>query len=237
MEKPTGAFLLVCVCILLAFIASAVESGRIVGANYTRGLPLPGLNLTLPSKVVEYSSTTTVVGSASAVGPYPNGTSLPPGQRALPSFSEPAWLALPGWFLTIVLCCAFVGACFLVLRLKTSVNVVDLEDTLKEMELQQKYLEETWSSKMRNAALLRYYLLLKRACTRVGLPEDATETPQEYIGRASSFLKVEPREANRFADLVDRSRYGEELSKEEAIEASKFMSAFTELVRRKTNEL
>jgi hypothetical protein len=115
------------------------------------------------------------------------------------------------------------------------VRVINLERTLDEMELQQKYLVETWSSKLRNAALLRYYLLMRRACAKFGIPEETTETPQEYIGRVSSALKVESTEARRFADAVDRSRYGEELSQEDTSEASRFMSAFTDVIRRKTN--
>jgi hypothetical protein len=126
----------------------------------------------------------------------------------------------------------------LILRLTAKVRVIDLEETLKEMEAQQKYLAETWSSwssRLRNAALLRYYLLMKSACAKVGLPDKITDTPQEYIGRVSSSLKVETAEASRFANAVDKARYGEELSQEDASEAARFMSAFTDQIRRKTS--
>jgi hypothetical protein len=113
---------------------------------------------------------------------------------------------------------------------------LDLDATLKEMDVQQRYLVGKWSSKLRNAALLRYYLLMKRACEKVGLPEKAAETPQEYIGRASSFLGVDEVRAEGFADAIDRSRYGEELSEEDTRDASESMAAFTELVREKAHE-
>jgi hypothetical protein len=103
------------------------------------------------------------------------------------------------------------------------------------MEQQRKYLEETWSYKLRNAALLRYYLLMRRACLKVGLMDEPAETPQEYVGRVSSFFEVERSDASKFALAVNRSRYGEELSEREAAEASKFMGAFAEVIRRRAS--
>jgi len=121
----------------------------------------------------------------------------------------------------------------LVLRLRTSVQVLDLEGTLRAMEEQRKYLEESRSYKLRNAALLRYYLLMRRACLKVGLRDEPAETPQEYVERASSFFKVEELEAGKFASAVNRSRYGEELSQTESMEVSKFMSSFADVIRRR----
>jgi hypothetical protein len=114
--------------------------------------------------------------------------------------------------------------------------VLDLEDTLQGMEQQGKYLEETWSYRLRNAALLRYYLLMRKACLRIGLRDEPAETPQEYVGRVSSFFKVEKSEAAKFASAVNRSRYGEELSEAEVGEASKFMGAFADVIRRRASE-
>jgi len=160
----------------------------------------------------------------------------PPSQNPFSSFASLAILpAVPDWLLTVLAVACFAGACLLILRLKTSESVIDLEETVKEMELQQKRLAETWSYKLRNMALLRYYLLMRRACSKVGLQEKITETPKEYIERASAFLKVDGTYSVRFADAVNRCRYGEELSGEEASEASKFMGDFTDVIRRRAD--
>lgn len=239
MEKPDGASLLVFVCILVIVVLSAVESGRIVGANYgftvawnQNGIGQPLYPTATNTTATNTTMTTVTVTRESKT----NGTSPSPNSQSLfPPLVLPAWLVIPEWLLTALAVGSFIGACFLILRLRTNVRVINLEDTLKEMELQQKYLAETWSSRLRNAALLRYYLLMRRACAKVGLPEETSETPREYIGRVSTSLKVEAAEASRFANAVDRSRYGEELSQKDASEASRFMSAFTDVIRRKTD--
>lgn len=141
------------------------------------------------------------------------------------------------WFLAGVAVLCLGGACLLILRPRTSVRVLDLGETLQEMEKQRKYLEETWSYRLRNAALLRYYILMRRACLKVGLRDEPAETPQEYVGRVSSFFEVQKSEAAKFAYAVNRSRYGEELSELEAGEASKFMGAFAEVIRRRAGEV
>jgi hypothetical protein len=74
---------------------------------------------------------------------------------------------------------------------------------------------------------------MRRACLKVGLRDEPAETPQEYVGRVSSFFRVEKSEAVRFATAVNRSRYGEELSELETGEASKFMGAFADVIRRR----
>jgi len=114
--------------------------------------------------------------------------------------------------------------------------VLTLEGALQDMEQQRKYFEETWSYKLRNAALLRYYLLMRRVCLKIGLRDEPAETPQEYIDRVSTFFKVEKSEAVKFASAVNRSRYGEELSEAEAGEASRFMGAFADVIRRRASD-
>ena len=238
MEKPEGALLLACVCFMLVLVLGAVESGRVAGANYSRGLPIPGWNSTMQallnwnatSSKPAANSTATKVSTASAVARpiiFSNRGGFP--ILALPP------LPVPDWTLAAVAAGCFALACYLILRVRASVQVLDLASTLKEMELQQKRIMESWSSKLRNVALLRYYLLMRRACTTAGIPEQRTETLQEYIGRVSSLLDVESGQATKFARLVNRSRYGEELSTEDAGDASRFMSAFTEVIRRKTS--
>lgn len=233
MERPEGIILLAGVCLLLVIVLSTVESGRVAGANYQAALPIP-FDL---SGLLRYHQPN-LTGTANQQGSKPN-QNLTPNQQNQNPFSLFASLALlpalPDWLLPVLAIACFVGACFLILRLKTGVSVVDLEETIREMEAQQKRLAESWSYKLRNMALLRYYLLMRRACSSVGLQERPEETPKEYIERASSFLKVDDTYAAKFADAVNRCRYGEELSEEDAREASTFMGEFTDVIRRTAN--
>lgn len=244
MDHLRGVVLLVCVCALLVVVSGAVESGKVTGFNYTpnlsflKGIVPPGL-VTTTTTISQGNSTggshgNTTVGSqgnsqGSGGGSLSAGVSLPP---VLSDFLR----VLPTWFLAVIAVAFFGGACLLILRIKTSEHVLDLEGTLEEMEQQRKYLEETWSYKLRNAALLRYYLLMRRACVKVGLRDEPAETPKEYVERVSSFFNVEKSEAAKFASAVNRSRYGEELSEQEAGEASKFMSAFSGIIRLRAGE-
>jgi hypothetical protein len=183
---------------------------------------------------VSANSTAGLQENATTSGGKINGTSH---SSYFPNLVLPNFLPVfPVWFLALVAVITLGGACLLILRLRTSVRVLHLEDTLREMEQQRKYLEETWSYRLRNAALLRYYLLMRRACLKVGLRDEPAETPQEYVGRISSFFEVEKSEANKFASAVNKSRYGEELSALEAREASRFMSAFADVIRRRASE-
>jgi hypothetical protein len=224
MGRLNGVFLLACVCVLLVVVSGAVESGKVTGFKYDGFsiVKVLGINLRVNSTTGTQGNST---GTSGALQIYLS-------HLVLPGFP----LVLPAWLLAAVSIVCFGGACLLILRHKTTVRVLDIEDTLQEMEQQRKYLEETWSYRLRNAALLRYYLLMRRACLRVGLRDEPAETPQEYVGRVSSFFKVEKSEATEFASAVNRSRYGEELSELEAGEASRFMGAFADVIRRRASE-
>jgi hypothetical protein len=237
MDRLDGVVLLACVCMLLIVVAGAVESGKVAGFRYGDSsiAKLLGISGRVnPTTGAKGNTTTVVPGNSTATnGGKTKGTSwlnfsLPILPNLLP--------VLPAWFLVTVAIVCFGGACLLILRLRTDVHVLDLENTLQEMEQQRKYLEERWSYKLRNAALLRYYVLMRRACLRVGLQDEPAETPQEYVGRVSSFFKVEKSEAAMFASAVNRSRYGQELSELEVGRASKFMSGFADLIRRRASE-
>ena len=143
-------------------------------------------------------------------------------------------LSLPGWLLLAIVIGFLSASVFLIIRLRTGILTIDLNRTIREMEEQQKRLTNSWSYRLRNRALLRYYILLVRACTKIGLKEIPTETPMEYIERASSFLNVDGKEASNFAAAVNRCRYGEELSKEDAASASILMRQFTQVIRSRT---
>jgi hypothetical protein len=240
MDRHNGVVLLVCVCMLLVVVSGAVESGKVAGFNYSNfpfafffGKTGVQTNSTVTGGQTNSTVTGAQTSSTMTSGKKTNETPQPYYPHLiLPDFL----LVLPAWFLATVAIVCFGCACMLILRYRTTERVLDLEDTLQEMEQQRKYLEETWSYKLRNAALLRYYLLMRKACLRVGLRDEPAETPQEYVGRVSSFFKVEKSEAAKFASAVNRSRYGEELSELEAREASRFMGSFADVIRRRAGE-
>jgi hypothetical protein len=238
MDRLNGVILLACVCALLVVVSGAVESGKVAGFNYggiSVGSLFGGAGIHANSATgAQGNSTIGAQGNSTTGGGKTNGTA-PPKLSPPPSLSD-FLPSLPVWLLAAVAIVCFGGASLLIVRLRTSVHVLHLEDTLQEMEQQRKYLEETWSYRLRNAALLRYYLLMRRACLKVGLRDEPAETPQEYVGRVSSFFKVEGSEAAKFASAVNRSRYGEELSELEVGEASKFMGAFADVIRRRAVE-
>jgi hypothetical protein len=228
------------VCVLLVVVSGAAESGKVAGFNFG-GFPLGGILGGVGVKVnpttgPQGNSTTGTQGNPTTAGTTTTTISshkLPPS----PTLAFFDFLPiLPVWFLLTVLVVCFGSACLLIFRLRTSVQVLDLEGTLQEMEQQRKYLEETWSYRLRNAALLRYYLLMRRACLKVGLRDEPSETPQEYVGRVSSFFGVENSETAKFASAVNRSRYGEELTELEAGEAARFMGAFADVIRRRASD-
>lgn len=243
MDRLNGVVLLACVCVLLVVVSGAVERGKVAGANYNGSFPIGDFGLNWVGKTTTQTNTTAgaQTNHTETGGGKTNQTSTKAGNPVelyVSRFFAPLDFlpALPAWFLAAIAAVGFGGAFLLILRLKTSVHVLDLETTLEEMEQERKHLAETWSYRLRNAALLRYYILMRRACLKVGLRDEPAETPQEYVGRVSSFFEVEKSEATKFASAVNRSRYGEELSELEAGEASKFMGAFADVIRRRAGE-
>ena len=93
----------------------------------------------------------------------------------------------------------------------------------------------SWSAKIRNSALLKYYVLMAEICSKVGIVDRAEETPHQFIGRAALELKVEGEVAEEFAEVVDRAHYGAELSEDEVSAASGFMDSFTKALSGKVN--
>jgi hypothetical protein len=243
MVRPKGVVQLACVCLLLVMVAGAAESGNVAGFNYA-GFPFASLFRALgaPSSLPNGSqgtTTTTQTSNSSSGGPkMPPLPKLPPLPN-LPGITPfaVAVAGLPVWLLASAGAVCLIGASLLILRRGTDVSVHDLNATLEEMEEQRRYLEETWSYRLRNAALLKYYLLMRRACVKVGLRDEDAETPQEYIGRVSAHFEVDGSEAARFASAVNRSRYGEELSEPDAKEASALMGVFADAIRRRAGEI
>jgi hypothetical protein len=126
------------------------------------------------------------------------------------------------------------GSAYILIR-RQKPKVLNLGGALRDLEEQRKYFTGSWSMKMRNAALLKYYLLMAQICSKMGIVNQMEETPHHFIGRAASELKVESESAEEFANVVDRAHYGVELSQEEVQAVSGFMDSFTRALSGKIN--
>jgi hypothetical protein len=143
-------------------------------------------------------------------------------------------LGVSEWYLWVPIALTLVaGLVFLIRRQRP--KVFDLKGAIGELEKQKTYFEGSWSKKVRNAALLKYYVLMAQICSKVGIVDREVETPHQFIGRAAIELDVESSEAEQFAEVVDRAHYGVELSSEEVDSASRFMESFTRVLTGKAN--
>jgi len=135
-----------------------------------------------------------------------------------------------GWYLLIPIVSGLgVGMAILLMR-RENPKVFDLRGLVEEMDGQRSRFDRSLSRKLRNMALLRYYLLMAEVCARVGIGDRPAETPHEFIGRAAAELDVSGPDSARFADAVDRAHYGVELSSHEVEEASRFMDSFAKTI-------
>lgn len=213
---------LVWVCaVLLSLILTigTIEAGRVSTAGspppVVTGVPDP--NLTAPQ--VE-----------GGVGPAADGGSGGPA-GAVPSvvFSlytppSPPRLNASDWplYLSAV---AFFAACLaLALRSSGDRSVYDLDAALRRLEMEGSFFSGSASRKLRNEALLRYYSQVRKICGRLGIPDRPSDTPLEYLRRISETLGIDGRDAAGFADTFERSRYGVELSENEAKAAAASMA-------------
>lgn len=233
MKADSSFWLLLGVCLLSILLLSAVESGKIAGVNDAGPPSLLGLhpsNSTLERATV---ATATAMGT-STVSQTTLGTNVTSSSTPQSPNSQDIGVLSSTW-LVAILAATILAIGVLYLRLPSRPkNVVDLEGEFYEMRLQQTTLEKTTDYKVRNAALVRYFELVRKVCTRVGLVDASSETPHEYIGRLSSRLSVDQGDAQRFATVIDEAMYGVELPPERTQGLSKFMGAFTENVRRLT---
>ena len=138
-----------------------------------------------------------------------------------------SWYALAG---VVVLLAAVAAA--VISRLQRP-KIFDLKGVVEEMQARREEFSSSFSQKLRNSALLRYYLLVVQACGRLGVADAPEDTPREFLSRASAELGVEAGDTARFAEAVDRAHYGGELTSSEVEEAAGFMDSFTQgIVRR-----
>jgi len=230
MTTRTDTLLLVSVLALLVVVMGAAESGVGPSTSLPSGSS-PGTRRTTQTthttsvgQTTARSTTTRVTTkTASSASGGINATSTAvAGAGALgPS------LEIVAWYILVPAAACLAGGMVVLLIRKERPRIFDLKAVVKEMENQRDYFAGSLSKRLRNAALLRYYVLMAQACAKLGVADRPADTPHEFIERASIELKVEAEDAERFAEVVDRAHYGAELSAEEVTMASKFMDSFT----------
>lgn len=228
MEKDSRLVWLVILASLLVIVLAAVESGRLAGLkSFGEGI--------VPSVV--RSNATEIIGRASgtATQTVVGGSDRTGGAGVVQLASGGFTFTLAGWYIYVVLAAALVLAFTLLIRSgRKGGEVYDFAGALAEIVEERSRLKGSWSSRLRNATLLRYYSLMRRVCTRVGIKEVPAETPREYIGRVTKELNMDPKESEKFTEVFNRARYGLELSEKEVEEASGFMGGFVDIIRRRT---
>lgn len=224
MRRHRNLLWLLAVSALLVVILGPSESGRLTGLkSFGLGggsVPIPGgfSSETNASSSTMFKATGILSISSSATrGVYlsPLGISL--------SFSY--------WYLYVLAALAMLSALGLILRGGREGGVWDFASDLEKLENERRRLESSWSFRARNAALVNYYLLMRKLGAQLGIREVPQETPREYLDRVSEELKVDPTQTHRFADAFNRARYGMELTEPEIQEASKFMGGFVDGIR------
>lgn len=240
--RATDGALLISLCFLLVVVLGAVQSGPPLAVRYElpgflsfASSPAPIQTSTVSHRTTSHS---TISQTKESQGPTQTVTSTTQSSTTRTSQGVAAGATggslndLAQYALASIVLALGSGMVILLLR-RESPKVFDLKGLIEEMESQRSYFVGSWTRKLRNAALLRYYVLMAEVCSRVGIEDGPTETPQEFIGRASAELEVTGPDETRFADAVDRAHYGAELSSDEVEEASKFMDSFTKTIARR----
>lgn len=140
-------------------------------------------------------------------------------------------VTLSNWYLYVLVAAVMATAFGFLLRGGKEGGVYDFAADLERLESERIRMERSWSYRLRNAALVNYYLIVERVGTELGVKEGPDDTPKEYLYRVSQELKVDPQQAHTFAEAFNRARYGAELSETEIAEASRFMGGFVEGLR------
>jgi hypothetical protein len=230
--RASDTVLLISVLALLVIVLGAAESGVGPGASVPGGSP--GTHRTTQVGTITSLSQTTI---KSTTVHRTNRTTSSPTQGSQTSATTGASsvasglsLQVAAWYILIPAVVCLAGGMIALLIRKERPRIFDLKAVVKEMESQRDYFTSSLSKRLRNAALLRYYVLMAEACARLGIADRPTDTPHEFIGRASVELKVGAAEAERFAEVVDRAHYGAELSVEEVASATRFMDSFTTVI-------
>lgn len=142
-----------------------------------------------------------------------------------------AQVALSEWYLYALAAVGMILAFGFLMRGGKEGNVYDFESDLERLENERRRLERSWSVRLRNSALMNYYILVRKVGTDLGVKEGPQETPREYLERVSQELKVDPGQTSTFAAAFNRARYGQELTDSEIAEVSRFMGGFVDGLR------
>ncbi len=248
MAKHADRAMLATACILLIVVLGTVQAGAPPGESYQ----LPGffqfLRVNFGRGSSDMTSTTqTIINSSSSTTTVPVSSTVTSVTSRTSSHTETTYtyttgptkvaaaspLGILAWYsLAFVVVSLGVAMVILLLR-RERPRVFDLKTMVEEMEEEKEKFRGSWSERLRNAALLRYYVLMAEVCSKVGIEDAPEETPQEFIGKASAELDVAGVDSEKFAEVVDRAHYGAELTEEEVNDASRFMDAFLSNVRRR----
>ncbi len=219
--------------VLSVLLLSVVESGRVTGVSSPGLAKDVGLNVvggTIQRTRVIITTVSTIKEGGGTTTEVTNSTTA---LTSMPAPASGGFDVLSSSWLVVALAASLVLIGALYLRLPTrSGAAVDLEADFTEMHEQLAKVGQEADYKVRNAALLRYYALVRKVCSKTGLVDGKSETPKEYISRISSKLRVDPAGAQSFATAVNEAMYGVELAPERAQGLSRFMGSFAEDIRR-----
>jgi hypothetical protein len=219
---------LVALSALLVVILGHAESGQLAGLRNLGLGGRAGLGLGSPSSEMNesFAITVTTSGNFSLPPSSPQGFYPPPFSIPVPNSY---------WLLYVFAAVAVASALWFLLRGTKSGGVYDFASDLEGLEKARKMLEGSWSHRLKNAAIVNYYLLVRKLGNRLGVKEEPQETAREYLDRVSQELKVDLMQSRRFADVFNRARYGLELTDSEILEASRFMGGFVDGIRSRLN--
>lgn len=211
------------VLLLLALTVGTIAGGRLSGLG---SLNLGGAAITPPTNMSVSSGITGGSGLAK------NGFGLATGANAPPLVGEyippgPPKLSADLLLYLVIFAAIAAGIAFL-LRSPAETGVYDFASAINQLDKQRSLMAGTWSQKLRNAALIRYYTIMRKTCAQIGLVDELSETPLEYLSRVATALKINQSDAAGFAAAFDRARYGSELSEDEAQSAANSMARFVD---------
>jgi len=225
--KHRDVLWLIAVSALLVVVLGHSESGQLAGLKNLGPGGNAGLGL---------GSSSSGTNESFAIGiNIPGNFSLPPSSPQ-GFYPQPFRIPIPNsyWLLYVLSGLAALSALWFFLRSSKAGSVYDFAADLEGLEKARRMLEGSWSYRLRNAAVVNYYLLVRKMGAQLGVKEATHETAKEYLDRVSLELKVDLTQSRRFADVFSRARYGLELTDSEIQEASKFMGGFVEGIRRTT---
>jgi uncharacterized protein DUF4129 len=213
------------ISLLLVLTVGTVAAGSLSGVS---SLHLGGPTVAIGGDGLNSMQTGTGFGVPSASGNATQTVVSTSSEYVPPELSS---TTPPYWLLYATAGLALAAGLAFLLRSSGEAGVYDFASAIDQLDKQRSLVEGSWSQKLRNVALLRYYSLMSKICTQMGLADGPSETPLEYLGRVAEALKISQIDAADFAAAFDRARYGGELSDEEAKNAAALMARFVNGLR------